>query len=243
MLKQGWRASPQSSARRGGEAGFTLIELVLTVAIIGIIAVPLTGVVIEYLKASVTTQTRINESHDQQFAAAYWQQDVASLGVRGFDPLGSPTTPPDPRDPTGQFPVKQSVWTTSPPADVDVPAGCASVPGAVVGFAWNEYPGPADLASSDPTQTWAAKISAAVYSAVQAGHQWQLQRTRCVPGAAAHTIVLSRVLDEPPTVLCDGGSCTGGTPSVVTLQIHARDNSGVTDTGYTVTLTGERRQR
>lgn len=211
---------------RRDEAGFTLIELILAVAIVGIIAVPLAGVVIEYFKASVTTQTRINESHDQQFAAAYWQQDVASLGVRGFTPT----------DLTDQFPVQQSVWTTAAPGGV--PAGCASVPGAVVGFAWNEYP-----MSTDPTATWTgAQVSAAVYSAVQVGNQWQLQRTRCIPGQAATTITLSRVLAGPPKVLCDGGSCSTDQPKVVTLQIHARDTSGATDTGYTTVLTGERRQ-
>lgn len=221
--------------RRRDDAGFTLIELMLTIAIIGIIAMPLAGVVIEYFKTSVTTQTRINESHDQQFAAAYWQQDVSSLGIRGYLPSGVPAVPPDPRDPTGQFPIQSSVWTTSAPPGV--PSGCVSVPGAIVGFAWNEYP-----MSSDPTLTWHASISAAVYSTVQAGAQWQLLRTRCIPGQAATTTILSRVLTGQPAVLCDGGSCASGTPAIVTLQIHARDSSGTTDTGYTTTLTGERRQ-
>src|SRR6476620_2261958 len=62
--------------------GFTLIELVISVAIVGIIVVALTGVVISYLKTTTDTSARLTESHDVQFAAAYWQRDVASIGVR-----------------------------------------------------------------------------------------------------------------------------------------------------------------
>ena len=47
--------------------------------------VPLTGVVLAYLRNTVDTQARLTESHDVQFAAAYWQRDVASIGVRSSD--------------------------------------------------------------------------------------------------------------------------------------------------------------
>ncbi len=75
--------APARTPRR--EDGFTLPELIITVTIIGIIAAGLTGVVISYLKTTTDTQSRLTESHDVQFAAAYWQRDVASIGVRNYD--------------------------------------------------------------------------------------------------------------------------------------------------------------
>ena len=72
----------------------------MNVAIIGIIGSALTGVVISYLKTTADTESRLVESHDVQFAAAYWQRDVSSIGVRSYDP-GTKT-----------FPLQQSVNVT-----------------------------------------------------------------------------------------------------------------------------------
>ena len=55
---------------RGSDDGVTLIELVVCVAIVGVIVVSLTGVVMAYLQTSVSTAARMTESHDVQFAAA-----------------------------------------------------------------------------------------------------------------------------------------------------------------------------
>ena len=79
----------------------------------------MTGVVISYLKTTTDTQSRLTESHDVQFAAAYWQRDVASIGVRGWDSV------------TKTFPLQQSVNIT--PA-CSLPAGTR-----VVTLAWSEY--------------------------------------------------------------------------------------------------------
>jgi prepilin-type N-terminal cleavage/methylation domain-containing protein len=103
-----------------GDGGFTLIELLVTIVILGVIALPLANVVIGYFLNSSTTTARLSESHDEQIAAAYWQQDVSSIGVRGaFDPI------------SGTFPLQQSVNTTMPCA---LPAGTV-----VVTLAWNQY--------------------------------------------------------------------------------------------------------
>ena len=96
------RLSARLRALHRREDGFTLPELIITVTIIGIIAAGLAGVVISFLKTTTDTQSRLTESHDVQFAAAYWQRDVASIGVRGWDARrsrsrsSSPSTSPRP---------------------------------------------------------------------------------------------------------------------------------------------------
>ncbi|MGH8962914.1 MAG: PulJ/GspJ family protein [Jatrophihabitantaceae bacterium] len=84
--------------RGSDDAGFTLVELVLVIAILGIIMVPLSNFVISYFKTYPVTETRLSESHDAQIAAAYLSQDVANTGLRA---ASTPYTP------------QQSVWTTT----------------------------------------------------------------------------------------------------------------------------------
>lgn len=64
------------------QSGFTLVELIVGITILGIIMVPLTTLVITYLLNSASIAAQLNESKDQQVSAAYWQQDVASIGKR-----------------------------------------------------------------------------------------------------------------------------------------------------------------
>jgi prepilin-type N-terminal cleavage/methylation domain-containing protein len=227
--------------RRGDDGGFTLIELVITISIVGIIVVALAGVVLQYFKVSTTTQTRLDESTDQQFVSAYWQQDVSSLGVHGFTP-----------DDVDQLPAQPSVWTSTAPSGT--PSGCTSgLPGTVViGFAWNDYPsstGPSD----DPTTVWTnAVVNAAVYTAQQVGDEWQLSRVRCT-GAAATTIVVAHHLTAAPTPACLADdaqtvvpcSATDPVPATVTLRLDVaahETGEAASTTGYNVTLSAQRRQ-
>lgn len=57
--------------------------------IIGIIAVPLSEVVITYLINSAQINERMYESKDQQLAAQYWAQDVAGVGQRSTSTFGA----------------------------------------------------------------------------------------------------------------------------------------------------------
>lgn len=226
--------------RRSGEGGFTLIELVITMTILGVVMVSLAGVMVQYFRVTVTTQSRYNQSHDQQFAAAFWQQDVSSLGVSSFNaspaPGASPLTP------------RQSVWTTTAPT-TGVDPYCATPPGQVIiGFTWIDYPG-----GGDGFSAWTGGIpNSAVYYISATG---ELSRRRCFgdPATSTTSSILARNLATKPVPQCTGGGVsgcddkTGNIPTLVTLTMRTGTDTTSTcpppsGTGYCTTLTAQRRQ-
>lgn len=205
---------------RGDEAGFTLMELVLTVAIIGIITVALSGVVIVFLRNTAETQARLTESHDVQFAAAYWQRDIGSLGLRGTTP--NPTS--------GIYPLTE--WSSSAPCG-NVPAGYTPT----ITFVWGDYTSKESDVAADPVKvTYAYRV--------MSGSAHQLIRVRCL--SAPSVVTIADNLTGPPTVFCDGSETTCGpsdpTPRIVSMKLTIHDNSENHLGNYEATLTGERRQ-
>jgi prepilin-type N-terminal cleavage/methylation domain-containing protein len=100
--------------------GFTLIEMLVAIVIIALIMVLLAEVILGYLRNTDVTTARLAESHDQQIAAAYWQQDVSSVGVRSsYDSTSH------------SFPMVQSVNNPTFP--------CASGGTRLVVLSWNQY--------------------------------------------------------------------------------------------------------
>jgi prepilin-type N-terminal cleavage/methylation domain-containing protein len=217
------RAAPRRAAprRAAADGGFTLIELLVTVVILGLVSMPLMNVVLGSFSNSASTRARLAESHDEQIAAGYWQQDAAGTGIRAasYDPAGS------------TFPLLQSVGVAFPCA---LPAGATAV--AVLG--WNRY---------DGTGT-ATRITVA-WATAAAGTETRLLRLHCTGSTLDATAVLAHTLDpaNPPVLSCAGSagtSCTGaGTavPSTLNLRLTIKDPSG-RGQPYAVTLTGQRRQ-
>jgi prepilin-type N-terminal cleavage/methylation domain-containing protein len=220
LTRRAARCDPTRRAAARRDGGFTLIELLVAIAILGVITVPLTGVIMGYFLNSATTSARLGESHDEQIAAAYWQQDVASVGVRAPYDQG-----------TGTFPLQQSVGTAFP---CSVPGGTSTV----VVLAWNRY----DSAGA------ATRISVA-YLTATAGTETRLLRLQCSGTALDSTAVLAHDLDPatPPVPTCTGSagaSCAAyvtAVPVTVSLRLAVKDPSG-RGQPYTVTLTGMRRQ-
>jgi prepilin-type N-terminal cleavage/methylation domain-containing protein len=203
------------------EAGFTLIELLISVTILGVIAVPLGNVMIGFLHNSNATVGRLAESHDAQISAAYFAQDVASLGARDWTDTVTP------------YAYLQSVELNAPATGGLYP--CGTGPNAVIRLAWDNYP---NGASTAPVQNRAAYVVETV------GSQQQLHRIACAGNATpVSDAVLAHDLVSA-TADC-ATNCTGtgsALPRQITLTLTIADPQSGAGSSYTVTLTGDRRQ-
>ncbi len=205
---------------RRGDKGFTLVELLVAISIIGIITVPLSNVVIGFLHNSDATSARLSESHDAQIASSYWAQDVASIGTRA-------TTSP--------YALKQSIEVGAAYDGGLYPCGASGTPAAVVRVAWDDY--------SSASST--ARIVRVAYVVETVSGETQLHRIRCNGSSTpVSDIVLAHDLDAgtPPTVTCST-TCTAApaVPATATLNLTIHDPKS-NGSAYTVTLTGQRRQ-
>lgn len=213
------------------EAGFTLVELLMSVVILGIIAVPLAGVFLGYLKNAGATSARMSESHDAQMAAAYFAQDVEALGVRDYSDTA-----------TFEHPLLQSVEAGAPASGGAYPCGPAGTPDAVVRLAWDDWAG-APVGGAAPTRVRVAYV-------VENGTE--LHRLVCRGSAVVVSdVVVAHDLVTPfATVTCTDGTgaavaCTGAgaaVPGTVALRLTIHDQQSAAGSTYSVTLTGQRRQ-
>lgn len=204
---------------RRGEDGFTLVELLVAIVILGIIFVPLSNVVISYFRNTDATTARLIESHDTQMSSVYWAQDVASIGTRS-------TTAP--------YPLNQSVWTGA--SDL-YPCTTAGTP--IVSLAWD------DFTSAGPRTLIQVVYVVQTVSGQTELHRVRCQGS----AALVSDVTIAHDLDPltPPTVACVGTSgvnCAAAGPNVpksvtLTLTIKNPKNLGA---AYIVTLTGQRRQ-
>ena len=149
-----------------------------------------------------------------QFAAAYWQRDVASIGVRSFDSSSK------------TFPLQQSI---------DVTPACSLPTGdRIVTLAWSKY------TSSDST---AAPTTITVsYVATPDTGGYNLLRIRCTGSTVNSSFELMHSLNARPTVTCDIACTSASVPSVVSLNVSVLDPDGRGTTAFIATLSGERRQ-
>jgi prepilin-type N-terminal cleavage/methylation domain-containing protein len=65
-------------SRRGADAGFTLIELVIAVAILGLVMSAMCAAMLVALRTDKDTEQRIGKSNDVQYAATWFAEDIAS---------------------------------------------------------------------------------------------------------------------------------------------------------------------
>ena len=208
----------------GVDDGFTLIELLVAVIILGIITVPLSNVIIGFLRNTDATTGRLLASHDVQIASAYWAQDVASIGTH------STTTP---------YLLTQSVETNVAYNSSLYPCGTAGTTPTVT-LAWDNF-------SVNPTTHAVTRTLVRVAYLVQtASGETQLHRLRCNGSAVVVSDVsLAHDLDptKPPAVTCATPTdCSATTvPKTVTLTLTLKDPGSPNGT-YVVPLTGQRRE-
>ena len=207
--------------RRRADDGFTLIEMVLSVAILGIISAALCGVVLQYLQITSDTSARLNESTDQQFISTYWQNDVSSLGRQTLNSSSVLT-----RD--------QSVFVNSAG-----PASCGTSMGTVVvAFAWNEF----NVDAPNPANAWDTTPHEVAYVTVPAGSRLLLKRVRCRDSEADQPQTVAHNLTTPPTIACDTTCGAATPPNRVSMTFTVKDGENASSQGYTTTVSGDRRQ-
>jgi prepilin-type N-terminal cleavage/methylation domain-containing protein len=217
--------------------GFTLIELLLAIVVLGVITVPLANIVVGFLGNTDTTTGRLVESQGAQISAAYFAQDVASIGTRNNN---------DPLNPV----LKQSVETGVAYNAGLYPCGVVGTPNAIVRFAWDDVAAGPGGASATTTRVVAYYV----------GNGTQLHRLNCRPvtdGVLNGTTTLTSA--TAAFTAADVGACVTGSgiPAGTTIAMFTNSTTAAlsaaasaTATGvtvqickpYQVTLTGQRRQ-
>lgn len=177
------------------EAGFTLVELLLAVVILGIVTVPLAYVVSGILHNTDATSQRLALSHDAQISAAYFGQDVAAAGRRDY------STP-------GSYGFVQYVELNAPSDN----GGhvCGPLPSAAVRFLADDW--------RKTGSTWAVSTDIVAYYL----NGTELHRAKCAGATTpASDIVIAHNVD-PSTVSVSCSSACPGAPGAVTLSFTAK---------------------
>ena len=208
---------------RGGperdDRGFTLVELLIAIVILAVIIVPLGNGLVAFFRNTDNTTGTLSESHDLQIAAAYFAQDVQSVGVRNW---------------TFPFALTQSVETGVAGGSGTYPCGTDPALNLVIRLAWD-----------DPTDAIHTPVKIRVSYVVRTvGGELQLHRLLCGNGTAAVTsdqILVHDLVTATPLCPTTTAQCTApAVPEQMNLKLTIKN--GATSGPLTVTLEGQRRQ-
>lgn len=199
------RPTPQRS-----ESGFTLVELIVAVVLMGVVAFPLIDSFIEAVKTTGATSTSLGSSHDAQLVDYYLQRDAAGA---------TPATTPN-------------AWACASAAGVTV----GTTATGLIQFTWPEAPvvTATTLASGYPVFN-----SGASYESDYVYQGPDLTRYYCsVTGVVGTPIQTTRVastlsLTSAPTVPRVNDNCNGGSGLGSCTTVSWTDASGK---NYSATL-------
>ena len=204
------------------ERGFTLIELMISLAITGIVIVAVAGSLSTVFLSSSATAVRLSRSHDVQNAAAYFEQDVRSVGVRNWGDNARPFV--------------QSIETSAPYNSGLYPCGSSGTPTALVRFAWDDFL-PANPATPDVV------VASYIVEPTGPNGLLQLHRLLCRNSALVSDHTLIHGLAAGATVSCDPSPCTGSSPVPWSVSLSAAvHDEHTSDPDVAITLLGHRRQ-
>jgi prepilin-type N-terminal cleavage/methylation domain-containing protein len=208
------------ASRPAKEDGFTLVELLLAIVLVSVITLAVGDALIGFTRNTDATIHRLGESHDAQLSAAYFAQDVASIGMRDRDEA-----------------LEQSVETRSKSKVLacGVPQGHL-----VVRLGWDD----------PMTATAATQVLVSYVVEVVAGQRQMHRLVCSPShGMLSDTIVAHYLGATLPVVTCTDAKaqptrCDGSAADVpqTVSMVLSLDHAGDPGPAYTVTLTGSRRQ-
>lgn len=203
---------------RRTERGFTLIEVVITMALMGVVTLALADLVTTALRQISATSDRMDMAQDAQLGSTYFSRDVASVGLRDYGTVGV----------DGTQPFKQSVQLDAPFTAGG--ASCGPLPDAAVRLLSDNW---------DTSVIPAVRRTAVVAYYLQSG---ELHRASCIsPGTAptSDVRVASNVKTGSLTVSCSTACTSTVVPLGITLRfVLVKPAAGE----YPVVLSGLRRQ-
>lgn len=169
------------------QEGFTLVELIVAMVLVGIVGFPLIESFIEAVKTTGATSTSLGSSHDAQLVDYYLQRDASGAAA-----TNAPTT-----------------WACAAAAGVTVGSGATGL----IQFTWPQAP---QTTSSTLASGYPVFASGASYEADYVYQGADLTRYYCsVSGVVGTLIQASKVasslsLTSPPTVPSLNDQCNGG---------------------------------
>lgn len=95
-----------------GQAGFTLVELMVVVVILGVLAAVAIPAFVRYVRRSKTAEAVNNISRIYQAQIAYYQHSTEHAPEAGF--VSAPGFTPDDAPHETKYPADTAPWTTNP---------------------------------------------------------------------------------------------------------------------------------